>query len=312
LSLDDARLPRVNQVIAPCSELSWARAPAPPLVPLTEDQVTARAARAAATLARQLITRHGNLHLPAVAPVIAALPDPDAAWIAILTLLAELTAAGAVPPVTSVTQFRWADDGTPEHVALPPEAETLLDRTPAATGWLGADLAAPGQPAWLLDEAITPARLRWPPPAPRLSAALRAATRLITDADGTITGLSVHANRHAVSGHSLRATPAPPGLANRAAPRHAAPAGPPEQLPVLPGYLAVHIEGRLGQAWVGRDPITPENFALLVCELGLAGHPILLINQASTASGCPALHPWATRLAALLHQLVLIADAPLT
>ena len=126
-SLYDARLTRVDEAITYGSELTWARAAPPPAL-LTAEQVTARAARAAATLAQQLITRHGDLHLPTVAPVIAALPDPDAAWIAILTLLAELTADGTLPPVTSVTQFRWADDGTPEHIALPPEAEALLVR----------------------------------------------------------------------------------------------------------------------------------------------------------------------------------------
>jgi hypothetical protein len=67
LSLYDARLPRVGHVITYHSDLSWGAAPSAP-APLTPEQVTARAARAVATLAQQLITRQGNLHLPSVAP----------------------------------------------------------------------------------------------------------------------------------------------------------------------------------------------------------------------------------------------------
>src|SRR5262249_6381764 len=75
------------------------------------------------TLARQLITREGNLHLTAITPVITTLPDPDAAWTAIITLLAELTTAGTLPPPTSITQFRYNDDGTPSPTTLPPPAD---------------------------------------------------------------------------------------------------------------------------------------------------------------------------------------------
>ena len=77
---------------------------------------------------------------------------------------------------------------------------------------------------------------------------------------------------------------------------------------MLPGYLEVHVEGRLGQAWIGQRPVHAESLALLLCDLGLTGRPLLLVNQASHAGGCPALHPYATRLAALLGQPVLAAD----
>ena len=277
--LDDARLVRADQVITYCSELSWAQPqPPPPLLPLTDDQVTACLARAAATLALQLIARPGNLHLPAVAPVIAALPEPDAAWVAILTLLAELAAAGTVPRVTSVTQFRFTDDGALEHIALPSEAEALLDRAHAAAGWLGADFAAPGQPAWLLDEAVTPARLRWPPPTPRRPAALRRVTRLIKDAGGSVTGIRV-------------------AVLSDASP------------PLPPGFLAVHVEARLGQVWVGQRPVTAEDLALLLCDLGLSSRPVVLVSQAHAVGGCPGLGPYAARLALLLSQPVLTVDA---
>ena len=56
-----------------------------------------RLTRATTTLARQLTTREGNLHLTAIDPLITTLPDPDAAWTAIITLLAELTTPRAPP-----------------------------------------------------------------------------------------------------------------------------------------------------------------------------------------------------------------------
>ncbi len=74
--------------------------------------------------------------------------------------MGELAQAEAIPSVPSVTQFRLDDDGTPRLTILPQEAEALIERTAAATGWLGAPLAEPGRPAWLLDEAVTPGRLR--------------------------------------------------------------------------------------------------------------------------------------------------------
>ena len=184
LAPDDARLVRVAPVItpgsqAPASQRSRARATTPPLVPLTAGQVTSRLTRAITTLARQLTSREGNLHLTAIAPLITTLPDPDAAWTATLTLLADLTTTGATPPVTSITTFRWTDDGTPHTITLPPEAHALIDHTPHHHPWLGHTLAAPGHPAWLLDEAITPARLH-PRPKPTPLAPLRALTQTLT------------------------------------------------------------------------------------------------------------------------------------
>ena len=266
------------------SELSWSRAEVPvPPVPLTQEQVTERAARAVATLARGLIFREGDLHLTEVAPVIAALPDPSAAWVAVLALLTQLTEAQAVPEVTSVTQFRWADDGTPEPVALPPEAEALLDRAPAAEGWLGAERAAAGHPVWLLDEAVIPARLHWPPQARLSTAALRGMTQLVFDAGGTISGIRVPASL----------------------PRLGRAAGP---LPLPHGYLAVEVEGHIGQAWAARSPVSPESLAELLADLGLADRRVILVNRGRSAGGCPALRPYAERLAALLRQPVLAVD----
>jgi hypothetical protein len=297
LSLEDERLVRVDAALGLGGELSWSRDEVPvPLGALSGEQVTARAARAAAVLARQLVTREGNLHLTAVAPGVAALPDPDAAWIAVLMLLAELAERKVVPPVTSVTWFRWADDGTPEQVLLPPEAQALIMPETEAAGWLGAELAAAGEPAWLLDEAVVPARLRTRPVVPGARCAtLRALTEVVAGGDGAIAG--------------LRIRPARPG-----------PGGLP---PVPPGYLVVEVAGRLGLPWAGpgrQHPLTPEDVALLLCDLGLAGRPVLLVDQGRPAGG-PTLGSWAARLAALLRQPVLpvnrqplpeLARAPLT
>jgi hypothetical protein len=280
---DAGLLVRVSKAITAGSEQSWSRDEVPvPLGALSGEQVTARAARAAAVLARQLVTREGNLHLTAVAPVVAALPDPDAAWVAVLMLLAELAERKVVPPVTSVTWFRWADDGTPEQVLLPPEAQALIMPETEAAGWLGAELAAAGEPAWLLDEAVVPARLRARPVPGARWTTLRALTEVVAGGDGAIAG--------------LRIRPARPG---------------PGGLPlVLPGFLVVEVAGRLGLPWAGpgrQHPLTPEDVALLLCDLGLAGRPVLLVDQGRPAGG-PTLRDWAARLAALLRQPVLPVD----
>jgi hypothetical protein len=308
LSLDDARLPRVDHVIAHCSEVSWGAAPSAP-VPLNPEQVTARAARAAVTLVQQIITRQGNLHLPSVAQVIAALPNPEAAWIAILALLAELIAAGTVPAVTSVTQFRWGDDGAAELITLPPEAEAMLIRRPVASGWLGAPLAAPRQPAWLLDEAVIPATFRRPSPPLLQLPNLRGITQLITTAGGAVIGLRLGVFGQGAAHERIgRFNGSAAGGGAPASDLPQTPADPAVDGPILPGYVAVHVDGRLGQVWTGQYPVTAEELALLLCDLGLTGRPVLLINQFGRAAGCPALHPYATQLASLLSQPVLVFD----
>lgn len=66
--------------------------------------------------------------------------------------------------------------------------------------------------------------------------------------------------------------------------------------------------GGLGQVWVGHHPVTAEGLALLLCDLGLTGRPVLLVNQAGRAGSCPSLRPYATQLASLLSQPVLTFD----
>jgi hypothetical protein len=281
LSPPDGRLVRVEHAITAGSELSWSRDGAGGAgAGLSGARVVARAARVVAVLARQLVTREGDLHLTAVAPVVAGLPDPGAAWIAVLRLVAELAERGVVPAVRSVTWFRWADDGSAEQVVLPPEAQELVETVAVGGGWLGGGAAAAGEPAWLLDEAVVAARLRvWPVPGGR-RAALRALTRVVAGADGGVAGLCVG--------------PARPG------------AGGPVVVPA--GYVAVEVAGRLGQPWAGPHPLAPEDVAVLLGDLGLAGRPVLLVDQARPGGG-PTLCTWAAHLAALLHQPVLAVEA---
>ena len=101
--------------------------------------------RCVSLLRWQLLTREGDLYLSAVAPLVRGLADPDAAWVALLTALPCLLTD--LMPVTSVTDRRRNQDGSLDVVALPPEAEELLERSPAGA-------------SWFLDELVTPAVLR--------------------------------------------------------------------------------------------------------------------------------------------------------
>jgi hypothetical protein len=178
-----------------------------------------------------------------------------------------------VPPVTSLTEFRYADDGTPEYVTLPADAEALIDRDPPAAPWLGQALAAPGQAAWLLDEAVIPAALRsHPAPVPSVPD-LRRHTHVLARRDGIPAALAITASPDA---------------------RPAAPA--------VPGYLTVYLDERRGRPWAGPHAVTPEDLILLLSDLHVAGQPVLLrtIRPASTHP----LHDYSRRLQRLLQQTV--------
>lgn len=279
LRSDDPRLVRADQAVRYGSELSWSRSTVPqPPAPPDPAQVTAILARVITTLARQLIARHGDLHLTAVDPVIAALPDPDAAWTATLTILAELIRAEAAPCVTSITQFRRDDDGNPHLTILPPEAEALIDRTAAPGNWLGASLAQPGRPAWLLDEAVTPARLRSAPAPARKLAWLLARSRPLSNGQGTTTGLLIPAD------------PSPsPG-------------------PGLPGYAVIYLTAPNGHPTVRGHVVTPESLALLLRHHNLDRQPVILTG---TGEDPAALQPLARYLGRLLREPVYAMSGPL-
>jgi hypothetical protein len=242
----DERLVRVGALITHDSQLSWASegTTAPP-VPPTPAQVRTAAARAVTTLARQLTSRDGNLHLTAVAPAITTLPDPDTAWTAILTVLAELTASGTIPAVTSITEFRWTDSATPSHVLLPAEAEHLINRSPRPGPWLGHQTTKPGHPAWLLDETVTPATLNpAPEPPPEL-------VTYLTDHNGTPV---LH-----LGGPPDPGTPPPPTIG---------------------GHATITVNASYGQAWATpHHPLNPEDLALHLHHHNLHNHPLLITAQ---------------------------------
>ena len=125
-----------------------------------DDHMVGVLARCLTFLQWQVLARDGNLYLSAVDPVIRGLPDPDVAWIALLSVLPAINVD--LPPVTSVTDLRRNDDGGLEAVVLPPEAEALIDRTARPARWLGAPLSQTGAPVWLLEERVAPATLRRP------------------------------------------------------------------------------------------------------------------------------------------------------
>ncbi|KQC35939.1 hypothetical protein [Frankia sp. ACN1ag] len=133
---------------------------ADPADPATRDEVLTRTMGLVTFLLWQLVAREGNLYLSAVEPVVLALPDPDAVWIALLGFLAAANAARVL--VTSVTDHRRGEDGTLEYVRLPREAEAFLDREASPPSWFGSELAEGDRPMWLLDEAVTPVALRTP------------------------------------------------------------------------------------------------------------------------------------------------------
>ena len=285
IAIDDVRMVRAAPAITHGSELSWSKpAPPPPPAPLTPTQITATLTRATTTLARQLTTREGNLHLTAIDPLITTLPDPDAAWTAIITLLAELTTTGTIPPATSITQFRWNDDGTPHHVTLPPEAEAHITRTPHPhTTWLGHATAATGHPAWLLDETITPAHLTTTPNPTNLPP-LRVLAQQLTDPHGTTTGLRIPALPSPAP-----STPAPPAPAP----------------PAPPGHATLHLDTRYGDAWTGNHPITADDLALLLAEHNLHTKPLHITTTNPSPHAPTAL---TTQLTHLLRQPTITTD----
>ena len=280
IAIDDERMVRAAPAITHGSELSWSKpAPPPPPAPPTPTQITATLTRATTTLARQLTTREGNLHLTAIDPLITTLPDPDAAWTAIITLLAELTTTGTIPPATSITQFRWNDDGTPHHVTLPPEAEAHITRTPHPnTTWLGHTTAAHRPPRPGSSTKPSPPPTSPPHPNPTNLPPLRVLAQQLTDPHGTTTGLRI---------------PAPP---------HSPPAPAP---PAPPGYATLHLDTRYGHAWTGNHPITADDLALLLTEHNLHTKPLLITTTNPSPHTPTAL---TTQLTHLLHQPTITTD----
>jgi hypothetical protein len=296
LAVDVSLLTHPSQAIDHASARSWHdgaqpagpstvtfTSPAPP----TEDEIAARLLLAAQELGRELGNREGNLYWTGVASVIAALPDPGAAWIAVLDFLVE--DLGWAPRASSQTRHRIQDDGADFYVDLPPEAEQMLGPGVPGATWFGSATSTDGgRSATLLDETVTPATLRrrrpqpsLPPTAPVMSAAqsLQGLYEVLTDANG---------RQHLW----LRTPQQAADPAKRAAAT---------QMAVPDGYVGIQVQGRQGEMWVGDRRIRPAEAALLLAELGLAGRPVFL---AMTGGGQAGPRSAAARLATLLLQPV--------
>jgi hypothetical protein len=104
----------------------------------------------------QYLSRSGDLCLTAIAPVVRGMPDPDAAWTALLLAFPDLSTD--LGPVTSVTDCRRNQDQTLDVVRLPPQAEALLDRSAVPRHWFGTGAVA-GSEYWFMGERIVAARL---------------------------------------------------------------------------------------------------------------------------------------------------------
>jgi len=112
-------------IVTAGAENTWLHPGRSPLLPQRRygaAEVDVVLQRVVATLLRELRNREGDLHLTAVASVIAGLPDPDAAWHAILTFILERPEVrGTIRTVTHRTMYAT---GRP--------AETAVDQVPPA------------------------------------------------------------------------------------------------------------------------------------------------------------------------------------
>jgi hypothetical protein len=163
IGLSVADLDQVWPAVTTVSELSWLTPRAGEItLPAGDDHVVTVLKRCLSYLRWQVLTREGNLHLSGVASVVRGLPDPGLAWTALLAALPAV--AADLPAITSVTDLRRNPDGSFDQVELPPEAEALLDRAAEPREWLGTGQAS-GRVMWLLDERVTPVRMRAVEPA---------------------------------------------------------------------------------------------------------------------------------------------------
>jgi len=285
LGMRHAMLPPTKPAVLDGRELSWLPpAGGEPVAAARrhdrEDAVVGTLARCLTFLRWQLVTRGGNLYLSAVDPVIRGLPDPEAAWTALLNVLPVISAG--LPQVSSVTDLRRNDDGRLEAVHLPPEAEALLHRHPPRTRWLGDALSRDGRPVWLLDERVAQATLR----------AAGTPARPSVDALIPLAELAVN-----VVGHPI-------GVWLRA--RYDADRW--QHLPRftdLPGdHFGIHLGGPHADA-VHDLNLHPEAVAALLLHLGAAARPIRLTVPGGALD---AARPLAVGLRDLLDQPVHLTE----
>lgn len=146
LGLTGADLVKAAPAVRGHSELSWLPPTGgDPAVPCAGPDPLPTLIACVGQLRWQHLSRGGDLYLTGVAPLIRGLPDPDAAWTALLLAFAELSVD--LGPVTSVTDRRRNQDGSLDVVELPAAAEALLHRP------------GTGEESWFLGERTVPARL---------------------------------------------------------------------------------------------------------------------------------------------------------
>ncbi|MFY1632198.1 hypothetical protein ACN27F_02750 [Solwaraspora sp. WMMB335] len=170
LGITGADLTRVQPTITFTNELSWVPpATGEPPVPHPDGaDVLPVLQRTIAYLRWQLLARGGDLHLSAVSPIIAGLPEPDLAWSALIAALRPL--GRDLPEIRSATVARRYDNHVVRQVTLPPAARALL-RPASGDDWLGAGHDGGRRQVWFLGEQVMPARLAGPPRRPAAVAA---------------------------------------------------------------------------------------------------------------------------------------------
>jgi hypothetical protein len=199
--------------------------------------------------------------------------------------------------VTSVTYRRRADTGTTfEHVDLPPEAMELLEPHRAPTGWLGASLSTGGDPVWMLDECVQPARLldaRGPMPESPSTAIWFAEVAL--DLLGRPLGLSFGPSWAQQPSQESADGPAPGEQAYGFA--------------TLPeGCFGLSLAGTPAWNWTDEPALRPDTIAPLLLGAGAAGRPILMSVPYGTAA---AGREFSAALAELLGESVGVVEGPL-
>jgi hypothetical protein len=257
----------------------------------------------------QLRARDGNLYLCGIEEVVRRLPDPDAAWTAMLIVLSFMPPSGHARAeryqsvggtVTSVTYRRRGDDGrTHQFVDLPPEATALLQPHFSSVGWLGSSLTSAGKSIWMLDECVQPAVLR--------------------DARGAVPGSLAAAAAYAEVALDLLGRPLGVWLVPPAAPRPRTDADADAPVPTEDaadyGFTTLP-EGRFGLSvadgpywdWLQEPVVRPDTVAPLILGAGGAGRPILMSVPYGQSK---AARKFAADLSELLEQPVEVIEGQL-
>ena len=265
---------------------SWIPTPtdAPPAQgSMDDEQVLDVLARCLTVLEWQSVAREGDLYLAAVEPVVRGLlPDPEAAWIALLTVLSTLPGV----EVTSVTDVRRRDDGELDRIELPPEAQALIHRRSASeSDWLGAGLSADGRTTWLVDERVEAAELRGVYQSPcSLLEVLRPLTEVAYDVVGRPIGLWIRPEDAVRRWRVL------------------------DRFRCVPhGWIGVSVGGPPGWDWREHWPLDAVTIAELLLGAGALGRPVLL---SAPWGGRDFVGRLAKRLGALLGQDVEVVEGP--